>query len=227
MSRPERSANFNKVYELTFYESERERFTIDLTYVTSYPAEDTSLYVNISKWWKDTLGDNLWHPTKKHLYIPAVAFNNLVKSDSFNELVAEFNQEFNGASNDTKPEEKANGVGKQRPQQQQQRQQLAGRGRRGGGYNNAANTTSSSSSNASSVAVKRNASTQETTPAKKRRGPPQKKATVSVKQQQHRAATPDDCDGSDNGGDDEERDGGDDDDDVMRVEQGNNGVASA
>ena len=228
MSRPERSANFNKVYESTFYETERERFAIDLTYVTSYPAEDTSLYVNISKWWKDTLGDNLCHPTKKHLYIPAVAFNNLIKPERFDELVAEFNQEFNGAGNDCKPEEKVNGVGKQRQPQQHQRQQLTARGRRSGGYNNASNTTTTSSSTSStSVAVKRATSAQETTPTKKRRGPPQKKAAIPVKQQ--RAANPDDCDGSENGGDDDEQrgDGDNNDDDVMCVEQGNNGAANA
>jgi len=228
MSKPERSANFNKIYESVFFETERERFAIDLTYVTSYPNEDTSLYVNISKWWKDTLGDNCWHPTKKHLYIPAVAFNNLIKPDVFGVLVDEFNQEYNGASDDCKPEEKVSG-GAGKARQLQQRQQLAGRGRRSGGYNNASTSTtnsSSSNSNASSVAVKRHASAQETTHTKKRRGPPQKKSPGPVKQ--HRAATPDDCDGSDNGADDdEEHDGGADNDDVMCTEHGNNGVANA
>ena len=94
-------ADFNKICQFTFWEQGVQRYVAGVTRISDSEgkiggAVGSKLYVNISKWWLDLLGDNEWKPTRKHIFVPADAWLEFQKGYA-DQLLEVVTRELNGA----------------------------------------------------------------------------------------------------------------------------------
>ena len=94
-------ADFNKLCQFTFWEQGVQRYVAGVTRISDSEGKiggvvGSKLYVNISKWWLDLLGDNEWKPTRKHIFVPADAWLEFQKGYA-DQLLEVVNRELNGA----------------------------------------------------------------------------------------------------------------------------------
>ena len=95
-------ADFNKLCQFTFWEQGVQRYVAGVTRITDSDGKiggtvGSKLYVNISKWWLDLLGDNEWKPTRKHIFVPADAWLEFQKGYA-DQLLEVVTRELNGSS---------------------------------------------------------------------------------------------------------------------------------
>ena len=94
-------ADFNKLCQFTFWEQGVQRYVAGVTRISDSDGKiggsvGSKLYVNISKWWLDLLGDNEWKPTRKHIFVPADAWLEF-QTGYADQLLEVVTRELNGA----------------------------------------------------------------------------------------------------------------------------------
>ena len=92
------SADFTKICEYNFFEERSQRYTVGVTNITDKKEGSSKTYVQFSRWWFDLTGDQQWHPTKKHFFIPVEAWNEF-RENYEQELSDVVQRNLNGASN--------------------------------------------------------------------------------------------------------------------------------